>query len=414
MTTLTIAWFEFRTKLSRISTYVYFLVFTVLAALWIAAAAGAFAGANIIFSSDKVFVNSPYALAQTVTFLGLFGVVIIAAFMGRAVQQDFEFQTFHFFFTSPITKRQYLAGRFLGATVTLLVIFLGIALGAFLGSHWPGVDKTRLGPWSLAALVQPYLMMLLPNIIFLGAIFFSLAALARRMLPVYVAGVVVLIGYLIAGGLLRDIDNRQVAALIDPLGSTALGLVTRYWSPTEKNTQLIPFSAEILANRALWLAVGAAIFAFGYSRFKLAFLQSEAEEDQARRRHCRRPDARSTPDRYARHLGRRLPAPASGPRAPVPARDGQERLLRRDRASRSRLHLRQLPRDRDPLRHQHLPGDLPGARLRGGHASRSSCSSSPRSTRASWCGASAMRAWRRSPTACRSRRGLRSSPSSSR
>jgi ABC-2 type transport system permease protein len=286
VTTLTIAWFEFRTKLSRISTYVYFFVFTALAALWIAAAAGAFAGANIIFSSDKVFVNAPYALAQTVTVLGLLGVVVIAAFMGRAVQQDFEYQTFHFFFTSPITKRQYLLGRFLGAVVTLLAIFLGIAAGAWLGAHWPGVDKTRLGPWSLAAVVQPYAMMLLPNIIFLGAIFFSLAALARRMLPVYIAGVVVLIGYLMAGGLLRDIDNRQIAALVDPLGSTALGLVTRYWSPTEKNTQLIPFSAEILANRALWLAVGAAIFAFGYSRFKLAFLQSEGkkgkrEEDTA-------------------------------------------------------------------------------------------------------------------------------------
>jgi hypothetical protein len=35
--------------------------------------------------------------------------------MGRAVQQDFEYQTFHFFFTSPIAKRDYVLGRFLGA-----------------------------------------------------------------------------------------------------------------------------------------------------------------------------------------------------------------------------------------------------------------------------------------------------------
>ena len=272
---MTIAWFEFRTKLRRISTYVYFLVFTALAALWMAAAAGAFASANIIFSSDKVFVNAPYALGQTITVLGLMGVVVIAAFMGRAVQQDFEHLSFHFFFTSPITKAQYLLGRYLGAVMILLLIFVGIGLGAWLGAHWPGVDATRVGPWSLWAFVQPYLVMLLPNVLFLGAIFFTLAALARRMLPVYIAGVVVLIGYIVALRLLRDIDNRTIAALIDPIGSTALGLATRYWSPAEKNTQMVPLAGELLWNRALWLAVGAAIFAFGYARFKLAFLQPE-------------------------------------------------------------------------------------------------------------------------------------------
>jgi len=246
-------------------------VFTALAALWMAAAAGAFASANIIFSSDKVFVNSPYALGQTITVLGLLGVVVVAAFMGRAVQQDFEYQSFHFFFTSPITKREYLLGRYFGAVLILLFIFLGIAIGIVIGAHWPGVDKTRVGPWMAAGFVQPYLVMLLPNILFLGAIFFSLAALARRMLPVYIAGVVVLIGYIVALRLLRDIDNRTLAALVDPIGSTALGLVTRYWSPSEKNTQLIPLANEILWNRALWLSVGAAIFAFAYARFKLAF-----------------------------------------------------------------------------------------------------------------------------------------------
>ncbi|MDQ3027673.1 MAG: hypothetical protein M3R58_14375 [Pseudomonadota bacterium] len=271
----TIAWFEFQSRMRNLSTYVYFVVFTALAALWMAAAAGAFQSASIVFSSDKVFVNSPYALAQTITVLGLLGVVVVAAMMGRAVQQDFEYQSFHFFFTSPISKRQYLLGRFFGAVMALLFIFTGIALGVLIGTHWPGVDPTRIGPWSVMAFVWPYLIMLLPNILFLGAIFFSLAALTRRMLPVYIAGVVTLIGYIVALRLIRDIDKREIAAMIDPIGSTALGLVTRYWSPAEKNVLMIPLAGEILMNRALWLGVGAVIFALAYSRFKLAFLQPE-------------------------------------------------------------------------------------------------------------------------------------------
>ena len=48
---------------------------------------------SVSFSTDKVFINSPFALAQTVGLLGFLGVIVIAAVMGRAVQQDFEYQT---------------------------------------------------------------------------------------------------------------------------------------------------------------------------------------------------------------------------------------------------------------------------------------------------------------------------------
>jgi len=265
-----IARFEVATKLRRISTWVYFSVFAAVALLWMAAAGGAFQSANVIFSADKVFINSPYAIAQTVTFLGMLGTVVIAAFMGRAVQQDFETLAFPFFFTSPITKTQYLFGRFIGTALVLMLIFCGIALGVLLGTHLPGVDATRVGPWSLAAFVEPYLVMLLPNVLLLGAVFFALGALGRRMLPVYIAGVVFLVGYLIARRLIADIDNRTVAALIDPLGSMALGVLTRYWSPDEKNHRLVPLASELLWNRALWLAVGVAAFATCFARFRLA------------------------------------------------------------------------------------------------------------------------------------------------
>ncbi len=281
---LTIAWFEFRTKLKRISTYVYFGIFAAIAALWMAAAGGAFVSANIVFSTEKVYINAPYALAQTITLLGFLGVVVIAAFMGRAVQQDFEYQTFHFFFTSPIAKSDYLVGRFLGAVAILVFIFLGIAFGILVGTHWPGVDPARLGPWSLAAFAQPYLVMLLPNILFLGALFFGLAALGRRMLPVYIAGVVVLIGYLASARLLADIDNKTIAALIDPLGSAAMGLVTRYWSPSEKNTRIIPIAEQVLWNRALWLGLGAVIFAACYMRFRMSFAAPEGKAKRGKGR----------------------------------------------------------------------------------------------------------------------------------
>src|SRR5437588_123204 len=101
---LAILAFELRTRLKLLSTYVYFVAFAAAAGLWMAAAGGVFTSANIVFGSDKVYINSPYALAQTMSVLGMLGVIVIAAFMGRAIQQDFETQAFPFFFTSPISK----------------------------------------------------------------------------------------------------------------------------------------------------------------------------------------------------------------------------------------------------------------------------------------------------------------------
>jgi hypothetical protein len=50
-----------------------------------------------------------------------------------------------------------------------------------------------------AAYVIPYLIVILPNIFIFGAVFF-IAALTRRMLPVYISSVVMLIGYMVAPG----------------------------------------------------------------------------------------------------------------------------------------------------------------------------------------------------------------------
>ncbi len=96
--------------------------------------------------------------------------------MGRAVQQDFEHQTFHFFFTSPIAKRDYFVGRFLGALgAARCCIFLGIALG-MRGRRRTGLASSLAHRALVGSrrFVRPYLLMLLPNMLFIGAVFFAL------------------------------------------------------------------------------------------------------------------------------------------------------------------------------------------------------------------------------------------------
>jgi ABC-type transport system involved in multi-copper enzyme maturation permease subunit len=271
---LSIAVFELRNRLKLISTWVYCVVYALLGGLWMAAAGGAIEHATVSVGSDKIFINSPYPLAVAVTALGFIGVTVIAAVMGRAVQQDFEYGTFHFFFTAPIHKRDYFFGRFVGAFLTLLLILLSIAIGLEIGAHWPGVDPVKIAPFSFQALVRPYLFTVVPNTLWLGGVFFVIALLTRAMAPVYVGGVIVLIGYLLAVNLIGDMENKTLAAMIDPSGTVSLDVLTRYWSIADKNTRQIPFTGVLLWNRAIWLTVGLLITAVGYRAFRMDYAGS--------------------------------------------------------------------------------------------------------------------------------------------
>ena len=265
--------FEIQQRLRRLSTYVYFVVFFALGLLFVLMSGGAFANASVDFGTGgKVLITSPYALNGVITFICFFGIVITAAIAGQATYQDIDSNSAVFFYTAPITKFDYLGGRFLAAFAIQVLIFSSVGLGAWIGTLTPWLDKTRVGPQMVGAYFQPYFINVLPNLLFLTAIFFALSTLSRKMLPVYVASVLVLIGYFTVGQLNNTTLTASVrAALADPLGGAAIDRITRYWTPFQRNTQLIPLEGIIFANRALWLGLGAIFLIFAYVKFEFAY-----------------------------------------------------------------------------------------------------------------------------------------------
>ena len=264
--------FELQQRLRRVSTYVYFVVFFGFGLLFTLMSGGAFAGATVDFGTGgKVLVNSPYALNSVITYICFFGIVITAAIAGQATYQDIDSKSTDFFYTAPITKFDYLGGRFLGAFAIQVLIFASVGLGAWVGTLTPWLDKTRVGTQIAAAFFQPYFINVIPNLLFLTAMFFALATLTRKMLPVYVAGVLVLIGYFVVAQNSTAFGTSVHFALLDPLGGAAIDRLTRYWTPFQRNTQLIPLGGILLANRLLWLGVGGLFLAFAYARFGFAY-----------------------------------------------------------------------------------------------------------------------------------------------
>ena len=265
--------FESQQRLRRLSTYVYFAAFFTLGLLFTLMSGGAFAAVSVDFGTGgKVLINSPYALNSIITYICFFGIVITAAIAGQATFQDIDNKTTDFFYTAPITKFDYLGGRFVGAFAVQLVIFASVGLGTWVGTLTPWLDRTRVGPQMASAFLQPYLINVLPNLLFLTAIFFALAALTRKMLPVYVASVLVLIGYFVVAQNSNILQTGVYFALLDPLGGAAIDRITRYWTPFQRNTQPIPLGGILLANRLLWLSIGAMFLFVAYAKFSFSYV----------------------------------------------------------------------------------------------------------------------------------------------
>jgi ABC-2 type transport system permease protein len=276
-----IAGFEVGYYLKRISTWVYFLLFFGMAFLVVNVAGGAF-GTSL--GNEKEFINSPSAVAGVLGLFGIFQLLVTAAIFGHSAHRDYEVGIHPLFFTAPISKAAYLGGRFVGAAALNLFIALGSGLGFLFATWMPYLNVEQFGPFRAVAYVQPYLLFVIPNLLFAGAIFFALAVTTRQMLANYVGSVVLMVGYFASSQFLSDLEHRTLGALLDPFGFSALEEATRYWTVAEKNTLLLPVTSELLLNRLLWVSVAVLIFgaASRYFRFSHAVPERRARATAAR------------------------------------------------------------------------------------------------------------------------------------
>jgi ABC-2 type transport system permease protein len=256
--------------LRRISTYVYFLVFVAIAGLFMLVMTGAFGDVGVMSTGGKVRANAPLILAQLLPLMSLLGMSITAALAGNALYRDYDAGIDPLIYTAPLSRPAFLGGRFVGSVIVNALVLTGIAVGAFVATQLPWAQKELLGPTEFSAYAWPYVTHIYPNLLLTAAIFFSLVALTRQMLPNYIGGVVLLVGYLLSRSLTANLENKTLAAFIDPFGMRAAQITSEYWTIAEKNDRLLPLGGLLLGNRLAWLGVAAVVFAIGYFRFRFS------------------------------------------------------------------------------------------------------------------------------------------------
>ena len=221
--------------------------------------------------------NAPFVIQTFYALIGILTLLFSTAFVNSAASRDFSHNTYQIVFSTPISRKDYLFGRFLGATLVSIIPMLGVSVGVLLAKYMPWVEPERWAPVYWGAHLKGILLFAVPNAFFVAAVMFTVAVLARNDMVSFAAALVFLAGYAVAESLTQSLEHERLASFLDPFGIRPFYVATKYWTVAEKNTLAIGASGLLLWNRVLWLAVGGAFLAFAYFRFSFAERRTRAK-----------------------------------------------------------------------------------------------------------------------------------------
>lgn len=251
--------FEFAYQISRSSTWIYMAVllsFTITMNL-------------LISPGDGVYSNNTFHITSVTVIGGLIWLIMSATIAGEAAARDAQTRMHPLIYSAPLTKLDYLGGRFLAAFAINALLILSLPVGVLLSFYIPGLDNDELGPFRASAYLSVYWLISLPNVFIATALQFTLSALSRYVMASYLASLLLAIfAQIIAMTAAKLFGNWDLIRLLDPVGvSGIVGSELQTWTATEKNTRLVTLEGMFLWNRILWLGVAAGLLLFTYIRF---------------------------------------------------------------------------------------------------------------------------------------------------
>lgn len=222
-------------------------------------------------SVGNIHKNAPFVIETFYSILSILCLLMTTAFMNTTANRDFQHNMYQFIFTSPIKKRDYFFGKFIGAAIVSVIPLLGISIGTLLAPPLsPILDLApaeRFGPVVWDGHIQGLLAFGIPNVFISGVLLFSLAVIFRSNIVSFIGAMLLIVLYTFSGSYMKDIQNEWLAGMIDPFGGNSFEIMTKYLTVDEKNYQAVALTGDLLMNRLAWIGITFVILMIIYFRF---------------------------------------------------------------------------------------------------------------------------------------------------
>ncbi|HCL74011.1 MAG TPA: hypothetical protein DIC58_14350, partial [Gammaproteobacteria bacterium] len=142
---------------------------------------------------SNININSPFNVIVVLSSISFLSALVAGvAFASSPILRDFDNKVAELFFTTHVSKFDYLFGRFCGAMLFCFIVYFAALLGVFLGEFMPWIDPERLGPLRLDAYWFATWAIAIPNILLIGTLVFLVTTLTRSLLASYVVLILIL------------------------------------------------------------------------------------------------------------------------------------------------------------------------------------------------------------------------------
>lgn len=247
---LAVARLELLTQRREPLTGLYALVLGLLAAAF--AAAGP---VELVRGRGAVPRDASWSLMLASTALTAFGQIITTMVAATVVLRDRQDRVDELLTVSMLTPRQYLTGKLLAALAMLAMIYAAIPLGLVMGAVGAGGRPAA----ALANSLLPFLTLVLPTMLAIGALQFGIGVLSGRLWIIVGQGLLLIWCWSWVVDAISGAGASPWLPLLDPFGSAPVVRATENWTDAERAAREVSITGMSVGARLVWLALGGSV-----------------------------------------------------------------------------------------------------------------------------------------------------------
>jgi ABC-2 type transport system permease protein len=254
---------------------------------------GLMMGTTANFPFPNTLENGTYIpnfIMSVISLVCIFSTTILAA-QTLFRERDAGFEAI--LYTTPLRKIPYVLSRFSIIFLISVACYMLFTGGLMTGHLIKSATSEVIGAFRIWNYIQPFLILLLPNIIFCTAVACSIGLLTRNKMLVYVSGIFIYFLYwgvsfytdspLVANSAPVSAESLKWAALTDPFGIAGFFEQTHYWTAWQRNNQLVQLKGYLLINRLIYLGVSAVLLLIAYRKFTFTLQQDSTKNKRSAR-----------------------------------------------------------------------------------------------------------------------------------
>jgi ABC-2 type transport system permease protein len=263
---------EVRLNSKRVAPYVLMLFSVFNAVLWSAGLDATYYGQEVLAKYGRLWAsNSDYYITHNFSgyALGIFGLPIFAALiMAEPVRRDFRLQVDALIFSKPLSRAQYLLGKFFGSFFVLVCCQASFAVTLILLQAFPTSQMVVL-PFRLLPYFKHFIVIVVITYVLFAAVYFTVGTLTRNPKIVYALAIAYYpLMFFYGFFFLKDLPPRW-RVIFSPLMMREVEIQTWGRSPDWVDQLVLSYTPIMFANRALVILLAAVCLTIVYLGFRI-------------------------------------------------------------------------------------------------------------------------------------------------